>query len=722
MLNLAIQFIQSNRLNDAEILLNKILKIYPKNTDAFCFQSIVAAHKSEYRKALTWIEKSIQAAPNNSVAYVNKGNILKDLGRYSEAIICYDKAISIEPNFVDAISNKGNGLQDLGRYSEAIICYDKAISIEPNFSEGYKNRGNALQRLGKYEEAIVNYGSAIAIRPNFTLAWTNMGLAHHNLKNYDQSIYFHEKALELDLNCVEAWVNKGSSLHEKYHYMNAIECFNNAIAINSNFLEAWVEKGNSTYKLGYYDEALACYQMALSLNKKVDFLLGKVIYTKQNMAYWDGIENETDRAITGILSGEKCIAPLIAISLIDLPQLILKVSQNTIPKMEALKSLNYPVKKNLHQKIHIGYYSADFKSHPVSFLIAELIEIHDRSRFKVFAFSLMKSPPGDLMRARLVDGFDQFVDAEDMSHSEIASMSKSLEIDIAVDLGGHTEGGAIELFSHRLAPIQVNYLGYAGTSGAQYMDYMIADKTVIPTSSQQYYAEKIAYLPDTFMVDDSNRAPSSKVFSKLELGLPESGIIFCCFNSAYKFNKKTLESWARILLKVEGSVFWVSENNYFFKENLLKEFMNLGVNSERIIFAPKMDSMGDYMARYAVADLFLDTSPYNAHTTAIDSLKSGLPLITCLGKSFSGRVSASLLNAIKLPELVTSSMLEYESLAIDLATDPHKLEAIKKKLENNRMIAPLFNTPLFTRNLEGAYIKMNERYQKNLPPENIYVT
>ena len=721
MLNLAIQFIQSDRLNDAEILLNKILKIYPKNTDAFCFQSVVAAHKSEFRKALTWIDKAIQVAPNNSVAYLNKGNILKDLGRYSEAINCYDKALAIEPNFVDAISNKGNVLQDLGRYSEAIICYDEAILIEPNFSEAYKNQGNALQRLGKYREAIISYRSAIALKNDFTLAWTNMGLAHHNLKNYDQSIYFHEKALELDFNCVQAWVNKGSSLHEKYQYMNAIECFNNAIEINSNFVEAWVEKGNSTYKLGLYDEALVCYQRAFSLNKEVDLLLGKIIYTKQNMAYWDGIENDTDKAIAGILSGEKCIAPLIAISLIDSPQLALKAAENIISQKEALKTHTYPIKKNTHQKIHIGYFSGDFKSHPVSFLIAELIEIHDRSRFKIFAFSLDKSPSEDLMRTRLVDIFDQFIDAEDMTHSEIASISKNLEIDIAVDLGGHTEGGAIDLFSQRLAPIQVNYLGYAGTSGARYMDYIIADKTVIPTSSQQYYSEKIAYLPDTFMVDDTNRIPSSKVFSKLEFGLPEHGIIFCCFNNGSKFNRSILVSWAKILLKVEGSIFWISENNHFFKENLLKEFIDLGINSERVIFAKKMDSMGDYLARYVVADLFLDTYPYNAHTTAIDALKSGLPLITCTGESFAGRVATSLLHSIKMPELIATNLEEYEALAIELAQNPEKLEQIKFKLANNRLTAPLFNTPRFTKNIEAAYIKMHERKQADLQPDHISI-
>jgi predicted O-linked N-acetylglucosamine transferase (SPINDLY family) len=364
------------------------------------------------------------------------------------------------------------------------------------------------------------------------------------------------------------------------------------------------------------------------------------------------------------------------------------------------------------------YFSPDFQNHPVSFLTSELFEIHDRGRFEVIAFSLQKSPIGDEMNLRLRKGFDRYMDVDNMSDSDIAQLVRELEVDIAIDLAGPTQFSRTGIFSYRAAPIQVNWLGYPGTINA---DYIVADKTIIPEEHQKYFFEKLVHLPDTYMVDDSKRIASSRLFTKNECGLPENTFVFCCFNNDYKFNAQVVDAWARILLGVKTSVLWISENNKFFKVNITTEFEKRGIDSSRIIFAQRVELMADHLARYALADIFLDTHPYNAHTTAVDSLKSGVPVLTLMGESFASRVAASLLNAIGLPELITNTQEEYEALAIELAMNPQKLADIKLKLADNRLSSPLFDTPLFTKNLEAAYIKMYERYQDDLEPDHITI-
>jgi predicted O-linked N-acetylglucosamine transferase (SPINDLY family) len=308
-----------------------------------------------------------------------------------------------------------------------------------------------------------------------------------------------------------------------------------------------------------------------------------------------------------------------------------------------------------------------------------------------------------------------------MSDPDIAQLARELEIDIAIDLAGPTQYSRTGIFSYRAAPIQVNWLGYAGTIGVEYIDYIVADKIIIPEPHQQFYAEKVVYLPNTYMVDDSKRIPSTRVFRREEFGLPQNAFVFCCFNNDYKFNPQVLDSWSRILLAAKNSVIWISENNKYFKANLVTEFQSRGIDSDRIIFAQRVEMMADHLSRYALADLFLDTHPYNAHTTALDSLKAGVPVLTLMGQSFPSRVAASLLNAIGLPELITNTQEEYEALAIELAMNPQKLTDIKLKLVRNRLTAPLFDTPLFTKNLESAYLKMVERYRADLDADHLLV-
>jgi predicted O-linked N-acetylglucosamine transferase (SPINDLY family) len=308
-----------------------------------------------------------------------------------------------------------------------------------------------------------------------------------------------------------------------------------------------------------------------------------------------------------------------------------------------------------------------------------------------------------------------------MSHKEVALLARSFELDIAIDLGGFTQDTRTEIFAMRTAPIQVNYLGYSSTMGTEYMDYIIADQTLIPKEKQKFYSEKVAYLPDSFMVNDTKNTISKRVFTREEASLPSSGFVFSCFNHHYKITPSVFASWMKILSNVKGSVLWLSDGNKTGIANLKKEAKNYGIDSNRLIFAPRLDLREDHLNRIKLADLFLDTLPYNAHATTSDALQVGLPVITQIGESFASRVAASLISSVKLTELITTTKESYEELAITLATDPKKLKEIKDKLNKNLASSPLYNTPLYTKQLEAAYMKMYKNYQQGLKPENIYV-
>ena len=494
------------------------------------------------------------------------------------------------------------------------------------------------------------------------------------------------------------------------------------MSLKPDYAEGWSNKGITLNQLKRFEEAIANFDKALSLKTDIDWVFGDLLHTKMKICSWSCLVDSVKNISKKVLVDERVIQPFVMLSVTDDCALHKKVSEIHVKANFPENSTLGPILKySKKAKIRIAYFSPDFKNHAVSFLTSELFEIHDRDKFEVFAFSLQKAPIGDETNIRLRKGFDRFIDADDMSNREIAQLARELEIDIAIDLAGHTQHSRTGIFSYRAAPIQVNWLGYPGTIGAKFIDYIIADKTIIPEFNQEYYTEKIVSLPHAYIVDDSKRLASSRVFAREECGLPENSFVYCCFNNDYKFNPQVLDGWSRILLAVKNSVIWISENNAFFRANIVVKFESRGIDPGRIIFAPRVELMKDHLARYTLADLFLDTYPYNAHTTAVDSLKTGVPILTLMGQSFASRVAASLLSAIGLPELITNTQEEYEALAIELALNPNKLADIKLKLANNRFTTPLFDTPLFTKNLETAYINMYERYHLDLEPVHISI-
>ncbi len=602
-----------------------------------------------------------------------------------EALELFDQVLTINPGHPFILNNRGNALKELKRYEEALASYDKAIVLYPDYADAYNNRGNALKELRRYEDALLCYDRALALKPDNAAVHNNRADVLLEMKRYEEALVSYDKAIELQSDDADAYNNRGNALQE----------------------------------LRRNEDALLSYERALELKPDYKFLSGMCLHSRMKMCDWSAFDDQVHQLAEKIERHEQVSLPFPLLALTDSLSLQKKSAliyvQERFPESHALPEIP---KLNRHDKIRIGYYSADFCNHPVSFLTAELFELHNRERFELVAFSFGPEKK-DEMRERVKVAFDRFIDVRNLSDMEVAELSRSLEIDIAIDLGGFTTDSRTGIFALRAAPIQVSYIGYLGTMGAAYIDYLIADATIVPEESRKHYSEKIVYLP-SYQVNDTKRRIADRVFTREECGLPQKGFVFCCFNNNYKITPGTFDGWMRILLQVEGSVLFLYADNDSAAVNLKKEAESRGVEGERLIFGKRL-SRPEYLARYRVADLFLDTLPYNAGTTASDALWAGLPVLTCMGESFASRVAASLLNAIRLPELITSTQEEYEALAIELATNPEKLGQICSKLEQNRFTTPLFDTQLFTHHIEEAYREMYERYQADLPPDHLVV-
>lgn len=620
----------------------------------------------------------------------NNPHVLRLLGviyaqrkQYSEALNYLKASIKYLPKNALALSNLGNVFLELKEHQNALDAYDRSIKIDPMYAEAWSNKGNAFYELKRYDEAIAHHDRAVSLNPGYAQAWSNKGNALHELKRYDEAIAHHDQALSLKPDYAEAWSNKGNALLE----------------------------------LKRYDEAIAHYESAMSFKSDIDWIDGKLLHTKMNICSWSDFENSLENICKSVEANKKATSPFPLLALKDDALLHKKASEIYAQKRHPFNfALGPMLERSENKKIRIGYFSADFNRHAVAVLTAELFELHDKEQFEIFAFSLGVDDKSS-MRLRLSLAFNQFIDVSQISDEEIAALARELRIDIAIDLGGYTANSSTNIFTYRAAPIQVSYIGYLGTMGADYIDYLIADKTIIPHGSEEFYSEKIAYLP-SYQVNDRKRVVSDRLFTKQELGLPEKGFVFCCFNNSYKIIPSVFDGWMKILLAVEGSVLFLFAENQWAEGNLKKEALARGIDSSRLIFAGRIPS-DEYLARYRACDLFLDTFPYNAGTTASDALWVGLPVLTLVGQSFASRMAASLLNSIGLPELISDTQERYEALAVELATNHEKLLAIKRRLVANRHTTLLFDTPSFTKSIEAAYIKMHELHLKHLPPKCI---
>ena len=607
-------------------------------------------------------------------------------GKREEAERLFREVLKTNPSHFDANHYLAIVLVNLGRLDEAVILFKKTLELKPD-SDVFQNFADTLIQLKKFEEAEINYRKVLEFNPDNIDIQYNLGNTLKILNRLDEAEVVYKKTIDL-----------------KPDYFNAHH--NLAITLNS---------------LNKLDESLKYWKIAKTLKPDADFLLGTILYLKMQLNIWDELQSELQELTKIINNGEKLINPFVILSLIDDPELHRKAAKiylnNKTPKSNLFPKIS---KYHSHEKIKIGYFSTDFNNHPVGKLTAELYELHDRKKFEIHAFSFGLDKK-DETNTRIRKGVDHFYDVHKISDINLVKLARSLEIDIAIDLTGYTAQNRAEIFAMKVAPIQINYLGYTSTTGADYMNYLIADKTIIPEKNKKYYSEKIVYLPNNYMVNESKVKVSEKLFIRKDVGLPAEGFVFCCFNTHFKISPITFAGWMRILKAVDGSVLWLLPKNENAVKNLKKEAKKHGIDESRLIFAPSLDLNEDHLSRQKLADLFLDTLPYNAHITASEALRMGLPVLTCMAQAFSGRVAASLLKAVNLSEMITTTQEQYERLAIELATNPEKLKIIKNKLANNLPTAPLYDTPLFTKNLEAAYQVMYEKYQNDLNLDDIEI-
>ncbi len=704
------------RLPEALAGYEHALKLEPTLADSWFGRGHVLYTLGRLDDALSSLDRGLAFAPNTADAQCTRANVLMELQRPAEAVAGYDRALALSPSASEAQNNRGVALLGLGRPAEALADFDRVLALHQAFPDAHNNRAHALLSLGRPEEALTSCENALALRPDYPEAYNNRGNALLELNRAEEAVASYDQALALGPGLAQTHHNRGTALLRLQRLEAALSSFDRALALQALHADAHNNRALTLLELGRLDEALINYERALALKPDEPFLRGTVVHTRMKICDWSRWRENLEELRAGVAAGSAVTVPFALLSLIDDPELHKRATEIYVAaKYSVPSSLGPALARQGHHKIRIGYYSSDFREHPVAHLIAPLLNAHDRERFEVIGFSFAPYAE-DAMSAKVRAELDTFIDVRDVTDRAIAQMSRDMAIDIAVDLNGHTQHARPGIFAERCAPVQAQYLGYLGTMGAPFIDYIIADGTVIPESHHVHFTENVVSLPHTHQINGTERILSRDVPTRRELGLPDTGFVFCCFNNSYKIQPATFDSWMRILNAATGSVLWLVDGSELTSRNLRGEAQKRGVDPNRLVFSQRV-SFAQFLARQQCADLFLDTLPYNAGTTASDALWSGLPVLTCMGKSFASRAAASLLRTIGLPELVTDTSAAYEAMAIRLATDPAQFDAVRRKLAANRLSSPLFDSRLFARHIETAYVRMHARAQAGLPPQ-----
>ncbi|MEP7328357.1 MAG: tetratricopeptide repeat protein [Betaproteobacteria bacterium] len=642
-------------------------------------------------------------------------------GRFAEAEQFYRVVLAAQPGHADLLHNRGVCLQNLGRLDEALASYDAALAVRPDSVASLCNRGAVLKDLRQSDAALVCFERVLALQPAFLPAINNRAAALLALGRYAESLRDSERVLQHHPDLVEALNNRGVAMKQLDHPEAALASFNAALALRADDVVALENRGALLADLGQHAAAVQDFAQALRLAPLTPYVRGALLHARMHCCDWHALDEDLAAMQRGVNAGERCAEPFVAIASIDAPALHRTCA--TTWMRDRCPPTTQPLwrgERYRHERIRVAYVSGDFRDHPLSQLMVELFERHDRARFEVLGVSFGPNAPSGL-RSRVQRAFEHFVDVRDRTDAEIAALLRAREIDIAVDLQGFTHRARSSIFARRAVPVQVSYLGYPGTLGAPWMDYVVADAHVIPEGREHLFAEQVVRMPWSYLVNDGQRAIANAAPTRAAAGLPAIGFVFCSFNSSYKITPTIFDIWMRLLAAVEGSVLWLLQSTPAAVANLRQEAFRRGVNAERLVFAPRLP-VADHLARHRLADLFLDTLPYNAHTTASDALWTGLPVVTCPGEAFAARVAASLLHAIGLPELVAATLADYEARALQLARTPDALNAVKMKLAVNRNAWPLFDSLRFARDIESAYQLMWDRVQLGQPPVGFAVT
>jgi protein O-GlcNAc transferase len=728
---------QQGRLVDAIAAHRQAIKLNPKYAEAFLALGNALRQQGDLDEAMAAYRSAITARQDYAEAHNNIGVLLQMQGRLDQAASAYRDALALRPGYAEAEfnlggvlhqqhelkaaeaayrrvislnpgiavvhNNLGTVLKDQGLPDAALAAFDDAVKLQPDYAEAMYNRATVLQQQSKLEAALADYGHAIELRKDYTDAINNAGIVLQELGRASEAIDLYRALLERMPDHADANNNLGTALLAEGRFEEAQVAFQQALTHRADFPEASYNLGNAWRELGNPSEAIAAYRNALRLRPDYADAFSQLAYHRAQACAWDDYTADQEKLLGMVRQGVR-IPPFYLLSTPASAGDQLVCARQWIEPIRPPPDAVFPHRVSVGRgRIRLGYLSGDLHQHATAGLMAQLFERHDRDRFEVFAYSYGPDDNSP-MRARLARGFDRFVDIRAAAHREAARLIHADQVDLLIDLKGYTHHARPAISAHRPAPVQVSYLGYPATMGADFIDYIIVDPLVVPASQQPFFSERLVHLPCSYQVNDRRREVAAGA-SRQQCGLPAEGLVFCCFNNSYKLSPAFFDIWMRLLGSVPGSVLWLLEANQLVKQNLRAEAGNRGIDPTRLVFAPVVPS-AEHLGRHRHADLFLDNLPCNAHTTASDALWAGVPVLTCSGDTFAGRVAGSLLTATGMAELITQSLEQYEQTALALARDPQRLAALRQTLQENRDTCALFDLPKLTGNIEAAYARM----------------
>jgi predicted O-linked N-acetylglucosamine transferase (SPINDLY family) len=716
----AVSAMQAGDVGGAERAFKRTLQLQPHHVGALNLITVLLTTKGRFEEAEHYVTLALKKDTTSDVTFYNYGLILKALKRPNEALEHFSQALKINPSVASTWNNRGTVFNDLKRYNDAVEDFDKAIELNPQYAEAFFNKGKSLALLKRFEEASSAFETTLALRPELAEAWLGRGNVFCERKQYDDALGAYERALALKAELAEAWLGRGNAFQALRRFQEALTAFDRAVALKPDLTEAWIGCAEILSRLKRHEEAARAYAQVLRIDPQRPFMKGALVHQKMSSCAWSISGDLVAEIERDISSGKLSADPFGWQGLANSPVSLQRCAQlfNAEKYPPQTRDVTRRAQSN-SKTIRVGYSSGEFRDQATSHLIVGILEQHDRSRFEIFGFDNGWNDESEIRR-RIEASCVEIIDINRLSDEAAGAIIRDHQIDILVNLNGYFGEERTGVFARRSAPVQVNYLGFPGTLGAPYMDYIIADRCVIPPGHEDFYDERVVYLPECYQANDNRKEIAPRIFSRAECGLPRHGFVYCCFNNSYKITPEVFDCWMRLVKGVSGSVLWLIEDSANAVSNLKREASARGVDPERLVFAERMP-LADHLARHRLADLFLDTLPYNAHTTASDALWAGLPVLTQIGGTFPGRVAASLLQAIGLHELITATQEAYQQLAFELASDPQKLATIKHKLASNRLAKPLFDTQLLTRRIEAAYEEMYKRHQLGLGPDYIFI-
>jgi len=715
--NLGASYLAIKEFYNAIGAFSEAIKIKPDYAQAYNSLGITYRRLEQYDNAIINYNKAIKLKPDYAEVYNSLGIVLIEKKEFKLSEVNFNKAIKLKPDYAEVYSNFGFLYLKLEKYNQAIDYCKKAIRLNPHYPEVYMNLGAIYLRLKKFKEAINNYNQAIKLKPDSADAYNDIGVVYKILEKYETSIEYLNKAIKLEPDHALAYNNLGSLYMDQRKFEEALNSFNKTIKIKPDYAEAYFNRSILYAETKRPQLAIPDVYKALKLEPENSSRLGHLLGCKNEICDWDGLKtiiSTITKKIVNENSKEYPSHPLL--NHIDSLDIIKQLLDSDSNKERSSKL----IQKSKNKKVNIGYFSGDFKEHPVGLIVSKLFSLHNKNEFEIFGFSSNpEHNPDDKITKEILNSVDKFYDINKKSDKEIISDVKNCGIDIAIDLAGFTKHTKLSLFRKRIAPIQINFLGYPGTTG-KFNDYIVGDKYLIPEKSKKFYYEKIFYVPNFFLPNNNKESPPDDTFNKKSLNIPENSFVFGCFNNNTKINPFIFNCWMRILKKVKNSVIFIVEFNSFAKENLKKEALKRDINPNRLIFSPLID-FDKRLLRYKFCDLFLDTFPYTAHSTANECLWSETPLLTLAGESFQSRVTFSLLKNLEMDELITYSIEEYEKKAVDIGSNKLLLEQIKHKLDQSIKKTSIFNMPNYVKNLEKGYLEIFKRKKEEKDPDDIYI-